>query len=191
MIPSGPLGRCPWAERSAVERDYHDREWGVPTFDDQALFMWLVLEGAQAGLSWRTILEKRAAYERAFAGFDPVRVAQFGADEEVQLLNDAGIVRNRLKIRSAILNARALVRFQQQEGRFSDYLWSVVGGHPLRTVWLTADALPTMTLESQRLSRALKAKGFHFVGPIITYSFMQATGLVDDHIRGCYRASAV
>ena len=188
---SDGLSRCAWAERSRVEREYHDREWGVPEHDDVRLFEWLVLEGAQAGLSWRTILEKREGYRDAFDGFDPLRVAEFDAQREAQLLLHPGIIRNRQKIRSAINNARAFRRLSEQEGGFDAFLWGFVDGVPQRNVWPKPSDLPAKTPRSEALSHALKARGFTFVGPVICYSFMQATGLVDDHIAGCYRSATL
>lgn len=188
---SNGLSRCAWAERSRVEREYHDREWGVPEHDDVRLFEWLVLEGAQAGLSWRTILEKREGYRDAFEGFDPLRVAEFDAQREAQLLLHPGIIRNRQKIRSAINNARAFRRLSEREGGFDAFLWGFVDGVPQRNVWPKPSDLPAKTPRSEALSHALKARGFTFVGPVICYSFMQATGLVDDHIAGCYRSATL
>lgn len=182
--------RCPWAERSAVERDYHDREWGVPEHDEARLFEWLVLEGAQAGLSWRTILEKREGYRDAFEGFDPLRVAEFDAQKEAQLYLHPGIIRNRQKIRSVIGNARAFRRLMERPGGFDAFLWAFVDGIPQSNVWPCPSDLPAKTPQSEALSRTLKAHGFTFVGPVICYSFMQATGLVNDHIAGCYRSLA-
>ncbi len=181
------ISRCPWAERSSLEREYHDREWGIPEHDDVRLFEWLLLEGAQAGLSWRTILEKREGYREAFEGFDPERVARFDAQREAVLQQHQGIIRNRLKIRSAIRNAQAFLELAEREGGFDGFLWSFVDDVPRRNIWPTLSDLPAKTPESVALSRALKARGFTFVGPVICYSFMQATGLVDDHIAGCYR----
>lgn len=180
--------RCPWAQRSSVEKVYHDQEWGYLKRDDRTLFMWLVLEGAQAGLSWRTVLEKRQGYEVAFAGFDPWRVAAFGDEDERRLLNESGIVRNRLKIRSAINNARALIALVDREGAFCDFLLEHAGGQR-SNLWPSQADLPSQTPESRRLSRELVRHGFSFVGPVIIYSFMQATGLVNDHIEGCFRAN--
>ena len=181
------LARCPWAERSAVERRYHDLEWGFLKQEDRELFMWLVLEGAQAGLSWRTILEKREAYTEAFSGFDPERVAAFEEQDVLRLLQHPGIVRNRLKIRSAIQNARALISLQAQEGCFLDFLLRFCGGRR-QNIWPDQAALPSEPGESRRLSLELRRRGFTFVGPVIVYSFMQASGLVNDHIAGCFRA---
>lgn len=188
-LPMSPLRRCSWAERSAVERAYHDEEWGILAENDQTFFMWLVLEGAQAGLSWRTVLEKRQGYQQAFADFDPVSIATFGPEEEARLLENPGIIRNRKKIHSAVVNARALLALQAAEGSFRDFLLNLLGP-PRHRVWPSAAALPAQTPDSVRLSRTLSARGFCWIGPVIAYSFMQATGLVDDHIVGCFRARA-
>src|SRR5260221_7863605 len=167
---------------------YHDREWGVPAHAERRLFEMLILEGAQAGLSWRTILHKRAAYRRAFAGFDPRKVARFGARDVRRLLGDAGIVRNRLKVHAAIENARAFLTVQREHGSFDAFAWSFVGGKPLVNRPRSLAGLPARTPESDALSEALRERGFRFVGSTIVYAFMQACGLVDDHVRGCFRA---
>jgi DNA-3-methyladenine glycosylase I len=167
---------------------YHDREWGVPAHDDRRLFEMLILEGAQAGLSWRTILHKRAAYRRAFARFDPRKVARFGAADARRLLHDEGIVRNRLKIHAAIENARALLQLQRERGSFDAFAWSFVGGKPLVNRPRALADIPASTAESDAFSQALRERGFRFVGSTIIYAFMQACGLVDDHVRGCFRA---
>jgi DNA-3-methyladenine glycosylase I len=166
---------------------YHDEEWGVPTHDDRLLFELLTLEGAQAGLSWSTILNKRGAYRRAFAGFDPAAVAAFDARDVARLLADSGLVRNRLKIESVIANAVAILELES----FERYLWSFVDGQPLVGRWASAAEVPAETELSRALSRDLKRNGFRFVGPVVCYSFMQAAGLVDDHTAGCFRFSAV
>jgi DNA-3-methyladenine glycosylase I len=167
---------------------YHDREWGRPVHDDRRLFEFLVLEGAQAGLSWSTILAKRAAYRRAFARFDPRRVARFGAADLRRLLRDAGIVRNRLKIRSAVVNARAFLAVQREFGSFDRFVWRFVGRRPARGRPRHVREIPARTPASDALSRELRRRGFTFVGSTICYAFMQAVGLVDDHVRGCFRA---
>ncbi len=179
--------RCAWAGEGGVYTDYHDFEWGVPVHDDRKLFEMLILEGAQAGLSWLTILNKRAAYRRAFGGFDPRVVAAFTDEDLARLLGDAGIVRNRLKITSAINNARAFLNVQQEYGSFDAYLWRSVGGKPLQNGWRTLVELPAQTPESAALSRDLIRRGFRFVGPTICYAFMQAVGMVNDHVVDCYR----
>lgn len=177
--------RCAWARGDQVP--YHDREWGVPLHDDRALFELLILEGAQAGLSWATILRKREAYRRAFAGFDPARVARFTARDAQRLLRDPGIVRNRAKIRATIDNARAVLEVQRAHGSFARYVWTFVDGRPLQNRWRAHRQLPALTPASQAMSRELRARGFRFVGPTICYAFMQAAGLVNDHTRDCFR----
>ncbi len=168
---------------------YHDEEWGVPAHDDRVLFEFLTLEGAQAGLSWSTILRKREAYRKAFAGFDPRKVARFDAARIERLLLDAGIVRNRLKIESTVANARAALAVQKELGSLDAYLWGFVGGRPLRKPRRSLRDVPATTPESDAMSRDLKKRGFRFVGSTICYALMQACGLVDDHVRGCFRAS--
>ncbi len=180
--------RCGWAGDDPLMIAYHDREWGVPAHDDRRLFEMLILEGAQAGLSWRTILHKRAAYRRAFAGFDPRKVARFRAADVRRLLHDEGIVRNRLKIHAAIENARAFLQVQHEQGSFDAFAWSFVGGEPLVNRRRSLAGIPARTPESDALSEALCERGFRFVGSTIIYAFMQACGLVDDHLRGCFRA---
>jgi DNA-3-methyladenine glycosylase I len=181
--------RCAWA-RNALAVAYHDREWGVPVKDDRVFFEFLVLEGAQAGLSWDTILQKRAGYRKAFAGFDPAKVARFDARKKRALLADPGIVRNRLKIESAVTNARAFLRLRKEFGSFSRYAWSFVGGKPLVVRRRHAREIPARTELSDALSKDLKMRGFRFVGSTIVYAFMQATGLVNDHTTDCFRCTA-
>jgi len=166
---------------------YHDEEWGVPSHDDRHLFELLTLEGAQAGLSWSTILNKRAGYQRAFAGFDPATVARFGPKDVERLLGDPGIVRNRLKIESTIANAPRIVELHQERGSFAAYLWDFVGGQPLLGSWRSLAELPAETALSRSLSKDLKRCGFRFVGPTVCYAFMQAVGLVNDHTVDCFR----
>ena len=166
---------------------YHDAEWGVPLHDDRALFELLTLEGAQAGLSWSTILRKRDGYRAAFAGFDPARVARFGRRDVDRLLRDARIVRNRLKIESAVNNAKRVLEAQEEFGSFDAYLWRFVDGAPLVGRWRTVRELPAETAESKAMSKELKRRGFRFVGPTVCYAFMQATGLVNDHVTTCFR----
>ena len=185
-----PRFRCPWCENSplgALYLDYHDHEWGVPVHDDQVLFEFLILEGAQAGLSWSTILAKRENYRKAFAGFDPLKVAKFNAEKSALLMQDPGIVRNRLKIKSAVGNAIAFLAVQREFGSFDKYIWSFVGGKPKRKKWKTMSEVPAKTAESDAMSKDLKSRGFNFVGSTICYAFMQATGMVNDHLTGCFR----
>ena len=181
-----PVTRCPWA-RDPLDVVYHDREWGVPVRDDRRLFEFLLLEGAQAGLSWVTILKKRAAYRRAFAGFDPRRVARFGERDRRRLLADAGIVRNRAKIAAAVANARAFLAVAAEHGSFANYVWRFVGDRPLQGRRRALADVPAETEASRALSADLRRRGFRFVGPTICYAFMQATGLVNDHTTTCFR----
>jgi DNA-3-methyladenine glycosylase I len=167
--------------------DYHDEEWGVPSRDDRHLFELLVLEGAQAGLSWTTILRKREGYRRAFAGFDAEAVAGFGQPDVERLMADAGIVRNRLKIESAIANAKAVLAAQGEVGSLAELVWGFAGGKPIANAWRTLEELPAETPESRAMSKELKRRGFRFVGPTVCYAFMQAAGLVNDHVVGCFR----
>ncbi len=177
---------CPWATTPAYVA-YHDPEWGVPQHDDRTLFEFLVLEGAQAGLSWLTILNKREAYRRAFDGFDPAAIARYGADKVAALLSDPGIVRNRLKIVSAVRNAGAALDVIREFGSLDRYLWQFVGGRPVQNSWRTMQQVPARTPQSDAMSRALVARGFRFAGSTICYAFMQATGMVNDHLVGCPR----
>ena len=185
-----PRVRCPWCENSplgALYLDYHDHEWGVPVHDDQVLFEFLILEGAQAGLSWSLILAKRETYRRAFAEFDAARVAKFSEEKRAALMQDPGIVRNRLKIASAVTNAKAFLAVQKEFGSFDKYIWSFVGGKPRHNQWKSMSEVPAKTPESDAMSKDLKARGFKFVGSTICYAFMQATGMVNDHLTGCFR----
>ena len=180
--------RCEWAAGSSqLMLAHHDEEWGVPSHDDVHLFELLVLEGAQAGLSWSTILNKREGYRRAFAGFEPATVAVFTVRDVERLLSDQGIVRNRLKIEASIANAEAVLRVQDEAGSFSAYLWDHVGGSPIVGRWKSLADLPAETEESRALSKDLKRRGFRFVGPTICYAFMQTVGLVNDHTVDCFR----
>ena len=183
--------RCPWAEASAAEQAYHDTEWGVPVHDDRLLFEFLILEGAQAGLNWSTILRKRSHYREVFDGFAPATVAGYSREKVERLLGDPGIVRHRLKIESAVSNARAFVGIQQEFGSFDRYLWGFVDGTPLQNAWHRAEEVPVSTPLSDRFSRVLKARGFRFVGPTICYAYLQAVGVVNDHLTGCFRRPEV
>ncbi len=180
------LSRCPWA-RSDLDIVYHDSEWGVPVHDDTTMFEFLVLEGAQAGLSWSTILRKRDAYRSAYRGFDPTVVAQFGDEDLERLLKNEGLVRNRLKIASSIENARHFCEVQSEHGSFCRYVWRFVDGAPRQNAYRAMSDVPARTLASERLSKDLKSRGFRFVGPTICYAFMQATGMVNDHLVDCFR----
>jgi DNA-3-methyladenine glycosylase I len=178
--------RCPWARNEPAIR-YHDEEWGVPVRDDGRLFEFLILEGAQAGLSWDTILRKRASYRLAFDQFDPAAVAGYGEPEVARLLADPGIVRNRQKIAAAVQNARAFLTVQEEFGSFAAYVWRFVAGRPVLNAWRTLAEVPARTPEADALSRDLRRRGFGFVGPTICYAFMQATGMVNDHLVDCFR----
>ncbi len=183
------LRRCAWA-RQEPEITYHDSEWGTPLHDEHRLFELLILEGAQAGLSWSTILRKRDNYRRAFNGFDPAVVAGYGPKKVKALLADAGIVRNRLKVESAITNAQEFQNIQQEFGSFDQFIWQFVGGKPKLNRWRTLANVPASTPESDAMSRELKRRGFRFVGTTICYAFMQATGMVNDHTTDCFRSAA-
>ena len=180
------MKRCSWPS-TELDIAYHDREWGVPVHDDRVLFEFLTLEGAQAGLSWSTILKKRENYRRAFHGFDPAKVARFTSSRKRLLMKDAGIVRNRLKIDAAISNARAFLAVQREFGSFDRYIWQFVGGAPRQNRWRLLKHIPASTPESDAMSKDLKKRGFRFVGSTICYAFMQATGMVNDHLVSCYR----
>ena len=183
--------RCFWAQTDPLLRAYHDEEWGVPLHDDQRWYEKLLLDGAQAGLSWLTILRKREGYRQAFAGFDPARVARFTAADATRLMGDAGIVRNRLKIQSAITNARAFLSLAEAEGSFDAWIWRFVGGEPIRGTARGRGDILARTPLSDALSKELKKRGFNFVGSTIVYAFMQASGLVNDHLIGCFRRAEV
>jgi DNA-3-methyladenine glycosylase I len=184
--------RCDWVpEDNPLYVAYHDEEWGVPTHDDRELFELLTLEGAQAGLAWITILRKREGYRQAFAGFDPATVARFKPRDVERLMADAGIVRNRLKIESAVNNAARVLEVQEELGSLDAYLWSFVEGAPIVGTWRTSAEIPAETVESRALSKDLKRRGFRFVGPTVCYAFMQAVGLVDDHVADCFRRDAL
>ena len=179
--------RCPWATTDPLYIQYHDHEWGVAVHDDRKLFEMLILEGAQAGLSWITILKKRENYRKAFDKFDAKKVARYGGKQIRQLLNDEGIVRNRLKIGAAVGNARAFLAIQEEFGSFDKFIWQFVDGKPKINRWKSLREIPPKTPESDAMSKELKRRGFKFVGSTICYAFMQATGMVDDHVQGCFR----
>jgi DNA-3-methyladenine glycosylase I len=185
-MPPANLKRCPWAI-SELSRAYHDREWGVPVHDERTLFEFLILEGAQAGLSWETILHKRQNYRAAFADFDPAAVARFTTLRTERLMANPGIVRNRLKISATIGNARAFERIQAEFGSFDAFAWGFVGGRARRNGWRSSRQIPAVSAESEALSRELIRRGFRFVGPTICYAFMQAVGMVNDHLTDCFR----
>lgn len=179
--------RCTWCEGSSLYEHYHDNEWGVPLFDENRLFEFLLLEGAQAGLSWITVLNKRENYREAMDEFNAEKIAAYGMKKKQQLLNNTGIIRNRLKIESAIKNAKAFLEFQQKDIGFSDFLWSFVDQKPIQNAFNILDEIPVTTTASEAMSKALKKLGFNFVGGTICYAFMQATGMVNDHLVSCYR----
>jgi DNA-3-methyladenine glycosylase I len=179
--------RCGWSTSDPLYQEYHDSEWGVPLHDDRKLFEMLILEGAQAGLSWITILKKRENYRKAFDKFDARKVSRYDARKKRELLGNAGIVRNRLKIDAAISNAKAFLAVQKEFGSFDKYLWQFVGGTPKRNRWKTLKDIPPKTAESDAMSKDLKKRGFRFVGSTICYAFMQATGMVNDHITRCFK----
>jgi DNA-3-methyladenine glycosylase I len=189
FVPESSLTRCAWVPlQDPAYVAYHDEEWGVPSHDDRHLFELLTLEGAQAGLSWSTILHKRDGYRRAFANFDAAAVARFSERDVERLLGDAGIVRNRLKVESAVNNAQRLLELRADVGSLDAYVWSFVGGEPIVGSWRSLREIPAETAESRALSKDLKKRGFRFVGPTVCYAFMQAVGLVDDHTLDCFRA---
>jgi DNA-3-methyladenine glycosylase I len=179
--------RCGWAGADPLYQQYHDEEWGVATHDERQLFEMLCLEGAQAGLSWITILRKREAYRAAFDGFDAEKMARYDEDKIAALMQNSGIVRNRLKVNGFVRNARALLAIQDELGSFDAFLWRFVGGTPIINHWLSLAELPAQTREAEAMSKALKQRGFTFVGPTICYAFMQATGMVNDHTVDCFR----
>ena len=181
------MNRCEWAMTSDLVAEYHDNEWGVVSTDDRHLFEMLILEGAQAGLSWTTILKKRASYREAYSGFDPEKVARFTRKSVVRLLKDPGIVRNRLKVEASIQNARAFLAVQEEYGSFAEYVWDFVGGKSVINRWESLREIPVETAESLNMSKALKSRGFKFVGPTICYAYMQSIGMVNDHVVSCFR----
>lgn len=192
MKPNSPAKRrCPWGESHPLYVPYHDREWGKPLHDDRRFFELLVLEAAQAGLSWLTILKKREAFRAAFDGFDPRQVARYDQRKVARLLADAGIIRNRLKIESAIANARAFLDVQRELGSFDAYVWRFVDGAPIQNRRRTVKEVPARTPESDAMSKAMKDRGFRFVGTTICYAFMQASGMVNDHLVDCFRYAEV
>lgn len=180
------MARCHWAT-NPLNISYHDEEWGVPVHEERRWFEFLILEGAQAGLSWDTILRKRERYQKVYAGFDPEKVARFDSKKARELLADPGIIRNRLKIAAAVTNAQAFLKVQEEFGKFDKYVWAFVGGSPIQNKWKSHGQLPAVTPLATALSKDLKKRGFRFVGPTIVYALMQATGLVNDHLVSCFR----
>jgi DNA-3-methyladenine glycosylase I len=185
------MKRCPWCEGFDLYREYHDTEWGVPLRDDRALFELLILEGAQAGLSWSTVLKKRENYRRAFDGFDPARIASYDDEKVASLLADPGIIRNRAKVAATIQNARSFLALTVDGRLFSDFLWQFVGGAPIQNRWVSLAEVPSRTANADAMSKALLKAGFKFVGPTICYAFMQASGMVNDHLESCPRYTEV
>lgn len=183
--------RCAWAESHPLLETYHDSEWGTPVHDDRRWFEYIVLDGAQAGLSWLTVLKKREGYRRAFADFDYARVADYTSDDVARILLDDGIIRNRLKVESTVRNARAFLRVRETHGSFDSYIWDFTDGSTIRNAWTTMSDLPATSPISDRMSRELKRLGFNFVGSTICYSFMQAAGMVNDHVVTCFRYSQI
>ncbi len=181
------IKRCEWCLSSTLDTKYHDEEWGVPVYDDNILFEFLILEGAQAGLSWSTVLKKRENYRLAFHNFDPNRIANYNQNKIDSLLADPGIIRNKLKVNSAVTNAKLYLQVQQDYGSFSDYIWQFVDHKPIKTHPKTIDEVRATSPESDTMSKALKKKGFKFVGSTICYAYMQAVGMIDDHVVGCHR----
>jgi len=181
------MKRCEWANRSELEQSYHDKEWGVPNHRDRSLFEFLVLEGAQAGLSWSTILRKREGYRKAFDDFDVRKISRYSENDVSRLLANSEIVRNRLKIHATITNARAFLRVQEQFGGFGPYIWRFVNGRPIQNSWKRMSDIPPSTPQSETMSKDLQKRGFKFVGPTICYAFMQAVGMVNDHVVDCFR----
>ena len=181
------MRRCPWCERSDIERAYHDNEWGVPVFSDEKQFEFLVLESAQAGLSWLTVLRKRENYRRLYDGFDPEKVARYGEEKIRELMSDGGIIRNRRKIEASISNAARFLEIREEFGSFSGYLWGFTGGVPVTNSWEKPSEVPASTKLSVTVSRDLKKRGFRFMGPVIVYAHLQATGVVNDHLVSCFR----
>jgi DNA-3-methyladenine glycosylase I len=179
--------RCPWSGSEEIYVTYHDEEWGVPVRDDRKLFEFVLLEGAQAGLSWLTILKRREGYRKAFAGFDPAKVARFDAKKQAALLQDAGIIRNRAKVESAVKNARAFLKLQEEFGSFAEYQWRFVDGAPVQNAWKEQKQVPATSPVSDAMSKDLKKRGFSFVGSTIVYAHMQAVGMVNDHLVTCFR----
>jgi len=191
QMEEADVSRCDWASPNPGSVEYHDAEWGVPTHDDRMLFELLILEGAQAGLSWDTILKKRGSYRLAFDDFDATKVAAYGEEKVTDLLSDPGIVRNKLKVAAAVQNARSFLEVQSEFGSFDDYIWSFVGGRPKKNAWTRMEEIPAKTLESESMSQDLRKRGFKFVGPTICYALMQSIGMVNDHVVDCFRYSQV
>ena len=185
------MKRCSWVTNDPIYIKYHDSEWGVPLHDDTKLFEMLILEGAQAGLSWLTILKRCETYRIAYDGFDPVKIAKWNSKKINRLLKDPGIIRNKLKVEAAIVNARAYLKVTDEFKNFDEFIWSFVGSRPIQNSWQKSDQIPTTTRESDRMSKELKRRGFKFVGSTICYAFMQAVGMVNDHVTDCFRYESI
>lgn len=185
------MKKCNWAIKNKLEEKYHDTEWGVPIYDDRLLFEFLILEGAQAGLSWITVLAKREHYRKVFDNFDANKIVKYNQQKIDELLNDSGIIRNKLKINSVISNAKAFLEIQKEHGSFSKFIWSFVGGKPIQNKWKTFEEVPAKTETSDLMSKTLKKKGFKFIGSTICYAFMQAVGMVNDHTTDCFRHNEI
>ncbi|MBU7047487.1 MAG: DNA-3-methyladenine glycosylase I [Theionarchaea archaeon] len=183
--------RCAWVGEDPLMIEYHDTEWGTPVYDDNRLFEFLILEGAQAGLSWSTILKRRESYREAFDNFDPQKVAHYNEEKTDELLSNKGIIRNKMKVKAAIKNAQSFLVVQEEYGSFDTYIWQFMGGAPKKNCWKTIQEIPSTTEESRILSKELKKRGFNFVGPVICYAFMQAVGMVNDHTVNCFRYNEV
>ncbi|AJQ29785.1 DNA-3-methyladenine glycosylase I [Pelosinus fermentans] len=187
LCTSHEIQRCGWVTADVLYQKYHDTEWGVPQYNDDKLFEFLLLEGLQAGLSWITILKRREAYREVLDGFSAAKIAVYDEEKMLKLMSDPRLIRNSLKMSAIVKNARAFLQVQQETGSFSTYMWQFIGGSPRQNSWSSLDEVPTETLESKEMSRVLKKKGFSFVGPTICYAYMQAVGMVNDHITHCYR----
>jgi DNA-3-methyladenine glycosylase I len=185
------MNRCEWGNRSDLEKAYHDNEWGVPVHNDRLLFEFLILEGVQAGLSWSTVLKKRAAYRKAYDNFHANKIAKYSDDKINELLKNSGIIRNRLKINASVANALAVLKVKEEFGSFDAYIWKFVNGRPINHSWKKLKEIPASTPESEAMSKDLKKRDFGFVGPTICYAFMQAVGMVNDHVTNCFRYEAI
>ena len=181
------MKRCDWSTNDEIYIEYHDKEWGVPVYDDRKLFEMLILEGAQAGLSWLTILKRRENYRYAYDGFDPIKMEKWDSNKITELLNNPEIIRNKLKVNAAKVNAQAYLKVTKEYGSFNSFIWSFVNGVPVNNSWKSLNEIPASTKESERMSKKLKKNGFKFVGPTICYAFMQAVGMVNDHLVACFR----
>ncbi len=181
------MNRCDWSTSDEIYIEYHDKEWGVPVYDDRKLFEMLILEGAQAGLSWITILKRRETYRLAYDGFDPEKMAKWNSKKIKRLLNDPGIIRNKLKVEAAMTNAQAYLKIAEGPATFKDFIWSFVEGTPINNSWKSLSEMPASTEKSKKMSKELQKRGFKFAGPTICYAFMQAVGMVNDHVTGCFR----